>query len=172
MRTAASLIIPLMLVLSVIYGKMKRVPVYSAFITGAAEGMRTAARILPPLVLMFVLIAFLRTSGCLAAMERLLSPLFASFGIPEKLAGLILLRPVSGSGALAMASDIMSAAGADSQIGLTACAIVGTSETMLYTLTLYLPAGGVRKSGALLPLALLLYLCGVAGAILLVPLFA
>lgn len=172
MRFTASLIIPLLFVLSVIYGKLKGVSVYSAFIAGAAEGMKTAARILPPLVMMFALIGFMRFSGCLSLLEGLLSPLFSLLGIPEKLAGLILLRPVSGSGALAMAADIMKEAGADSKLGMTACSIVGTSETMLYTLTLYLPAGGVKRSGALFPLALLLYISGIAGALLITPLFA
>ncbi len=153
--------LPLALALfCVLAGMIRRAPVYDAFLTGALEGLDTARRIVPSLVGMLCAIAALRACGVLDAICRVCAPALTAAGLPPGVLPLMLLRPLSGSASLAMLSDIMAQYGPDSREGLTACALMGSSETIFYTCTLYLSAAGVKRSRHAIPAALLAWLAG------------
>ncbi len=137
-----------------LYAALVGVDVYAALLDGAKKGLSLLADLVPALVLLFALIASLRASGLSEALGRLLAPLLCRLGIPEETALLMLLRPLSGSGALAAAAELMERCGADSLIGRTAAVMMGSSETTFYVVAIYFSAAGVRKSRWAIPAAL------------------
>lgn len=142
MRTISLYIIPLIFSAIVLYGFYKKVNVFEAFLEGAAEGIATVVKILPALIGLVAAITVFRTSGALSLIIKLLSPITKLLKIPSEVMPLALLRPVSGSGALAVVSDILSAYGADSEVGRIASVMMGSTETTFYTLCVYF--GSVR----------------------------
>lgn len=154
-----------------LYGLLRGADVFSALVDGAAEGLRVAARIFPPLVCLLTCVAMLRASGALDALTRLLSPALGLMGIPPDCAVLMLLRPLSGSGALAAAAEIIAQNGADSLVGRTAAVMLGSTETTLYVVAVYFGAVGVKKSRWAVPAALCADLAGFAAAALATRLF-
>ncbi len=139
-------IMPLLLIIIIGYGLIKRVNVFEAFLDGAKEGLKTAADILPALVGLIAAITMLRTSGALEFISRLLAPVTNLFGIPSEVIGLALLRPVSGSGALALINDLFSVHGPDSLVGRIASVMMGSTETTFYTLAVYCGSVGIKDS--------------------------
>ena len=139
-------IMPLLLVIIIGHGLIKKVNVFEAFLDGAKEGLKTAADILPALVGLIAAITMLRTSGALDFISRLLAPVTNLFGIPSEVIGLALLRPVSGSGALALVNDLFSAHGPDSMVGRIASVMMGSTETTFYTLAVYCGSVGIKDS--------------------------
>lgn len=146
-------------------GWMRHVNLYDAFVKGAREGLQSAVHILPNLMAMLMGIHLLGASGLLTGLESLLTPLLRIMGLPSDTAPLLLLRPFSGSGALAMLTEIMETAGADSRAGLVASTIMGSSETIIYALGIYGAAGKVNGFRYALPVALAAWFisCGAAG---------
>lgn len=130
----------------VLLGAVRRVDVYSAFSDGAQEGMRTALHVTPYLCAALLLIAFLRGSGVLAFAENLLAPLMEAVGLPRELLAFLLIRPVSGSGSLSALSALIDALGVDAPASRMAAVLMGSSETILYVLGLYLGAVKLRSS--------------------------
>ncbi len=130
------------------------VDVYAALLKGAEAGLRVLLRILPALVCLLPAVAMLRQSGAIDAFTALLAPLLKAVGIPPETAALMLLRPISGSAALAAAGEIIPAAGADSLVGRTAAVMLGSTETTFYVLSVYFGAAGVKKSRHAVPAAL------------------
>ena len=153
-------IVPLMILLILVYGLIRRVPVYDTFIGGAKKGLRTAVDILPTLVAMIVFISMLVQSGALAAFTRFCSPLLRLLGIPAGALPVMIVRPFSGSAALAMLEQTFRQYGADSIEARTASAMMGSSETIFYTLPIYLAAAKARKSRYAVPAALIAWLAG------------
>ncbi len=143
---------------------LRGVDVYDALLTGARRGMKTAADILPALLVLYPLIYLLRACGLLELLGQWLSPLLQVLGVPEETAPLMLLRPLSGSGALSVASDLISRAGPDSLAGRTAAVMLGSTETTFYVLTVYLGAAGTKKARRILPAALCADLTGFEAA--------
>jgi spore maturation protein B len=141
-------------------GLLRGTDVFSAMTDGAAEGLRTVARIFPPLVVLLTAVSMLRASGALDALTALVSPLLSRVGIPSETAVLMLLRPLSGSGALAAASELIAAHGADSTVGRTAAVMLGSTETTFYVLTVYFGAVGIKKTRWALPAAICADLAG------------
>ena len=139
-------LIPLLLAGAALYALCRRVDVFSALTTGAGEGLSVVLRILPPLVALLTAVYMLRASGALELLTELLTPVLTFLGIPPETVGLLLIRPVSGSGALAVGSDIMQTYGPDSTIGRTAAVMLGSTETTFYTVAVYYGAAGDRKS--------------------------
>ena len=142
------------------FGLYKRVNVYDAFLKGAKSGLDTAVTILPSMAAMMLAVALLTDSRFMAALIGLLSPVFAFIGIDENAAPLMLMRPLSGSASLAILNSIFLTHGADSRAGMTASALMGSTETIFYTLSLYLAAAKVKKARHALPAALLAWLAG------------
>ncbi|MBR6524854.1 MAG: spore maturation protein [Clostridia bacterium] len=153
-----------------VFGAWKNVPVAQSFMTGAREGMDTALQILPSLFCMLIAVAALRTSGILEEAVALLSPLLQRCGIPADVLPLFLMRPLSGSASLAMAGELMATFGPDSPQGILGAILCASAETLFYVLAVYAGAAGVRKTGYLIPCALLTWLMGGAAAALVWPL--
>lgn len=150
-----SYIVPSGIIILLIYAAFKRVDCYSAFIEGASEALPTLAKLLPCLAAMLAAISVFRASGAAELLSSFCAPLFNALGIPPELSALIILRPFSGSGSLAMLSELLERYGADSFIGLCASVCVGSTETIFYTMALYCGAAGVKSARHALPAALI-----------------
>lgn len=164
-------IIPLLLAAAALYGLSRQVDVYDALTAGAADGLRILLRIFPALVALLSAVYMLRASGALTLLGRLLSPLLSLLGIPPETTPLLLIRPVSGSGALAVGSELMHRFGSDSYIGRVAAVMLGSTETTFYTVAVYFGAAGIRRSRYAIPAALVADLVGFAAAAMAVRLF-
>ena len=157
-------LIPLLLAGAALYALCRRVDVFSALTTGAGEGLSVVLRILPPLVALLTAVYMLRASGALELLTELLTPVLTFLGIPPETVGLRRIRPVSGSGALAVGSDIMQTYGPDSTIGRTAAVMLGSTETTFYTVAVYYGAAGIRRTRHTIPAALAADIAGFLAA--------
>lgn len=166
LQTASKLILPAIFILILGYASLRRVPVFDTFLTGAAKGLSSAASILPALVGLLCAISMLRASGLLDFLGNLLSPALSKVGMPQGVLPLALLKPVSGSGALAMIKDVFDTNGVDSFAGKVASVMLGSSETTFYTLAVYYGAVGVRDSRYTVSAAVLADIVGVCAAVL------
>lgn len=160
----SSLLIPLLLTAAALWGLGRRMDVYDALTAGAAEGLTVLLRIVPSLIALLTAVYMLRASGALALLARLLSPALEALGIPPETAALLLVRPVSGSGALAVGSELMAAHGPDSYIGRCAAVMLGCTETTFYTIVVYFGAAGIRRTRYTVPAALAADLAGFIAA--------
>ena len=154
MRALLDLIPALLLSALSIYAARRGVDLYAALTAGARKGLRLAAELLPALTVLFAAIWLLRASGLPVLLGRLAAPLLRRLDIPEETALLMLLRPLSGSGALAAASELIRTYGADSLVGRTAAVMIGSSETTFYVIAVYFSAAGVRRTRWAIPAAL------------------
>ena len=127
---------------------------YAALTRGAEDGFRVLLRIFPALVTLLPAIAMFRASGAMDALATLCGPLWTALGIPPEVAPLMLIRPVSGSGALAVAGELIRVHGPDSLIGRMAAVMLGSTETTFYTIAVYFGAAGVRRTRHAIPAAL------------------
>lgn len=149
------LIIPLLILWLLGTAAMKRVPMYDAFVIGAKQGLNVTVQVLPNLAAMLCAISLMEYSGLTAALCGLCAPLFTSLGLPVEIAPLVFLRPLSGSASLGMVENLMNAYGADSRIGLIACTVMGSSETIFYTICVYMSAASDRRTGYAIPCSLI-----------------
>ncbi|MCI6378692.1 MAG: spore maturation protein [Clostridiales bacterium] len=157
----SGLILPMLLLALLLGAAWRRLPMYDLFVTGAKEGMRVAASVLPNLAAMLCAISLMQASGLMDALCEVCAPLFAWLGLPKEVAPLVLLRPLSGSASLAMVERLMRQYGADSRIGLIACTVMGSSETIFYTICVYMSVARDRRTGYAAPCALIGSLVGV-----------
>ena len=134
--------------------------VYSLLVTGAAEGLTTVLQIIPALVILLSSVHMLRASGAMEWLTSLLSPVCQQVGIPPETVPLIIIRPISGSAALAVGSEIMATYGVNSAIGRTAAVMLGSTETTFYTISVYFGAAGIKKTRYAIPAALIADLTG------------
>ena len=137
--------IPMLLLLIPLYGIRKKQPVYELFIEGASEGVHMALQILPYLMAMLTAVAVFRASGAFELLAKMLYPLTTYLGIPVDVVPLAIMRPLSGSGALAMASDVINNAGPDCFTGLLASVMQGSTDTTFYILAVYFGSVGIKK---------------------------
>ncbi|MGR3764887.1 spore maturation protein [Rossellomorea sp. NS-SX7] len=161
-------LIPIMIGFILIYGTLKKVPTYEVFVEGGKEGIKIAVSIIPFLIGMLVAITVFRESGALEFFVDLLRPALLALGIPPEIVPLAIIRPISGTAALGMMSDIVAAYGPDSFIGRLASTLQGSTDTTLYVLTVYFGAVGIKKMGDALKVGLLADLVGIAAAIFIV----
>ena len=150
----SSLVIPLLLAGVAVYGMGRRVDVYSALTHGAEEGLTVLLRIIPALVGLLTAVSMFRASGAMEWFSDLCAPVLELLGIPPETAPLMLVRPVSGSGALAVASDLLATYGPDSYVGRVAAVMLGSTETTFYTIAVYFGAAGIHKTRHTVPAAL------------------
>ncbi len=127
---------------------------YDILLQGAAEGLGLVKSILPALILLLTAVHMLRESGAVELLSRFAAPLFQLFGIPPETAMLVLIRPISGSAALAVGAELMGQYGVDSQIGRTVAVMLGSTETTFYTISVYFGAAGIQKTRYTIPAAL------------------
>ena len=150
----SSLLLPLLLSGAGLCGLWRRADVYAALTRGAEDGLRVLLRILPALAALLPAIAMFRASGAMDALSQCLTPLLEPLGIPPEVAPLLLTRPISGSGALATAGELIRAHGVDSHIGRVAAVTLGSTETTFYTVAVYFGAAGIRRTRHAIPAAL------------------
>ncbi len=171
MKLLGDLAIPLIISAVLIYSLTHRTDIFPAMTDGAKSGLKTVMGIVPALIVLLPGIYMLRASGLIDALCWLLQPLLSFVGIPAETVPLMLLRPLSGSGALAVGSEIMSTAGADSLVGRTAAVMLGSTETTFYVIAVYFGAAGIKKSRHAIPAALVADTVGFLTAALFVRLF-
>lgn len=164
-------IVPLLLFVSCILALRKRENAYDLMLDGARDGLKLLLSIVPTLVLLLTAVSMLRASGAMAAISRFFSPVLSSVGIPPETAMLVLIRPISGSAALAVGAELMAAHGVDSLVGRTVAVMLGSTETTFYTISVYFGAAGIRKTRYTLPAALFADFVGFFMASLTVRLF-
>ena len=148
------LLVPLLFLAGGIFALVRQQDAYGALLRGAQDGLRLVAVIAPSLIVLLSVVTLLRESGFFALLSGWLGPFFAQFGIPAELAPLMLIRPISGSAALAVGADLMREHGVDSLVGRTAAVMLGSSETTFYTISVYFGAAGVRRTRYAIPAAL------------------
>lgn len=146
---------PVLLVGIPLVGMLRGVKVYDTFIEGAKEGFNVAVRIIPFLVGILVAIGMFRGSGAMDMLTNGLRPLMAATGFPPELFPLVILRTLSGSGSLALTTDLIKRFGADSLIARTAATMYGSSETTFYVLAVYFGSVGIKKTRHAIPAALI-----------------
>ena len=147
-------IVPGLLLLTSAAALRKKENGYDLMLRGAADGLKLLCSILPALVLLLTAVHMLRASGAVELLSGFLAPVFSLFGIPPETAMLVLIRPISGSAALAVGADLMARYGPDSLIGRTAAVMLGSTETTFYTISVYFGAAGIRKTRYTIPAAL------------------
>lgn len=147
-------IIPVILLLVSSYALHKKESSYDLMLDGAAEGLKLLIAILPALILLLTAVHILKASGAVEILSAFLAPVFSILGIPPETAILVLIRPISGSAALAVGADLMAEYGVDSPIGRTAAVMLGSTETTFYTISVYFGAAGIRKTRYTIPAAL------------------
>ena len=171
MNTVSALTVPVILGFVGVYALYKKNDLYSALMRGAADGLSTAIKIMPPIVVLLSAVYLFRASGAMGYLVQLFAPITTRLGIPPECAPLMLIRPLSGSAALATGRDIISAYGANSLIGRTAAVMLGSSETTFYVIAVYFGALKLKKTRYAIPAALLSDLAGAIAASLTVRLF-
>ncbi len=164
-------IVPLLIFLVCAVSLGKKENPYELMLAGAKDGLKILLSILPALILLLTAVNMLRASGAIEAIGHFLAPVFSLFGIPPETAILVLVRPISGSAALAVGADLIATYGVDSQIGRTAAVMLGSTETTFYTISVYFGACGVQKTRYVIPAALIADLTGFFMASLTVRLF-
>lgn len=137
--------VPVMMLGIVAFGLAKRINVYDSFVAGAKSGMESMFQIAAPLVGLLVAISMFRASGALELLAKILSPITGGLKIPSDVLPLALLRPVSGSGSIAIVNDIFKNFGPDSIEGKIASVMMGSTETTFYTVAVYFGAVGIKK---------------------------
>lgn len=140
------LLVPLLLTFISLYALIRKQDVYALLLSGAREGLSTLLSIAPSLIVLLTGISMLRSSGFFTWMAQALAPVFRFLGMPPELAPLMLVRPVSGSAALAVGAELMKTYGVDSLIGKTAAVMLGSTETTFYTISVYFGASGIRDT--------------------------
>ena len=156
----STLIVPVLLTFTACFALGKRVDVYSALTKGAEEGLTVLLHILPSLIALLSAVYMFRASGAMEALGALLAPALDKIGIPAETAPLLFIRPISGSGALAVASDLMASHGPDSYIGRVAAVMLGSTETTFYTIAVYFGSAGIVRTRHTVPAALAADLTG------------
>lgn len=165
------LIIPILLFLIIASAMARRVKVYHEFIIGVEDGMKTVIGIFPTMLGILTAASMLQTSGAMDALISLLSPVIHFFRIPSDVMPLALLRPVSGSGALGILTDLLNRFGPDSVEGRIACVMMGSTETTFYTMCVYFKNTRVKNTGMTLLCALLGDAAGLIASVAAVRLF-
>ena len=162
----SNIAMPLMIIIIVLYGVIERKKVFDIFLDGAKEGIGVVFNIFPTLVGLFVAIGALRSSGIIDLTVNFLTPFLNLVNFPTEILPLALIRPISGSSSIAVATDIMKNFGVDSNIGLIASVIMGSTETTVYTIAVYTSSVGIRKTRFVLWAALIADFVGIITSII------
>ena len=151
MGVISVLAIPCLILLVVIYGAVKKVKIYEAFVEGAKEGFQVGVRIIPYLVAMLVAIGVFRAGGAMEILASLLSPVTNLIGMPSEALPMALMRPLSGSGALGVMSEVFKSHGADSLLGRMVSVMMGSGETTFYVLAVYFGSVSITRTRQAVP---------------------
>ena len=161
----STIAVPVVIIIIVIYGIADKKKVYDIFVEGATEGMSIVIKIFPTLLGIFLAVGVLRSSGLLEIITRAVSVFTNKVGFPSEVMPLAMLRPISGSGSIAIATEIMQKFGVDSLIGLIAATIMGSTETTLYVIAVYTSSVNVKKIRFVLFAALMADIAGIIASV-------
>lgn len=150
----SNLAMPLIILIIVFYSLIERKKAFDIFLDGAKEGLNIVLNIFPALIGLFVAIGALRSSGILDLIINFITPILDILNFPSEIMPLAILRPISGSSSIAIATDIMKNFGVDSNIGIIAATIMGSTETTLYTIAVYTSSVKIKKTRFVLLAAL------------------
>jgi spore maturation protein SpmB len=164
LNSLSSWLIPALISGLLIFGYLRGVRIYETLTDGAKEGFTTAIKIIPFLVAIFVAVGMFRASGAMDILISLLSPLTEAVGMPAEALTMALLRPLSGSGAFGLMSEIVQQA-PDSFLAALVSVMQGSTETTFYVLAVYFGAVGIRRTRHALPAALCADAAGVIAAV-------
>ena len=164
-NSVSNCIIPIIIMIIIICGLKDRREMFDLFISGAEEGIKITYRLIPTLIGIFFSIELLRCSGFIQMIANILKPILSLINIPSEIIPLALIRPISGSGAIGVATDIMKTYGVDSYIGTVAAVIMGATETTFYTIAVYTGNLKVNKSSKLIAAALTADVVGMLAAV-------
>ena len=162
----SSAVIPIVILGIVAYGLYEKNKVYDTFVEGASEGIKIVFNIFPTLIGIFMAVGALRSSGILDLIIRLIEPITSFLKIPSEVMPLALLRPISGSASMGVATDIMKNYGVDSKIGRIASVIMGSTETTLYTIAIYTSCIKIKKTRCVLAAALVADIVGMVTSVI------
>ncbi len=166
----SKLAIPLLIVIFIGYGAIKKVKVYESFVEGAKDGFNIAVKIIPFLVAMLIAIGIFRAGGAMDWLIYILKPLTNLIGMPAEALPMALMRPLSGSGSLGIMSENLAVYGPDSFIGILVSTIYGSTETTFYVLALYFGSVNIKNTRHALPVGLIADAAGILGALFIVKL--
>lgn len=147
-------IVPMIILTVTLLALRKRENAYTIMLDGAYDGLKLLLSILPALIMLLTAVYMLRASGAVELLSRMAAPLFRMFGIPPETAMLVMIRPISGSAALAVGAELMAQYGVDSPIGRTVAVMLGSTETTFYTISVYFGAAGIKRTRYTVPAAL------------------
>lgn len=162
----SSIAVPMIILIIITYGLMEKNKVFDTFLDGAKEGIEIVLKIFPTLIGLFVAIGALRSSGILDFIINSMEPMLKLLNIPSQIMPIAILRPISGSASIAVATDIMKKFGVDSNIGLITSTIMGSTETTLYTIAIYTSAVGIKKTRFVLYAALAADIAGMLASVI------
>ena len=165
MEIFSNLLIPIIILYIVVYGKYKKIDVYDSFVKGAIDGLKAAWDILPYIIGIFLAIGIFKTGKGLDMLEWLFTPIANMMSIPKELIGLISVKPLSGSGALGMYSELANRVGIGSLVEKMGATIVGSSETIFYTLAIYYGSLKIKNTRHTLSCAMISHVAGVIAAV-------
>ena len=164
-------IVPVLLFAACAVALRKKENPYSLLLAGGSEGLKLLVTLVPTLIRLLTAVTMLRASGAVELISSFFAPVFHFFGIPPETAILVLLRPISGSAALAVGIELMAEYGVDSLIGRTVAVMLGSTETTFYTISVYFGAAGIQKTRYTVPAALMADFTGFFMAALTVKIF-
>lgn len=133
----STLAVPITILFIILYAVKEKIEIFDLFLKGATEGIEITLKIFPTLIGLFLAIGMLNSSGILDFTTMIISPVLNLIGFPKEIVPLAILRPISGSASMAIATNIIKQNGVDSFIGILAAVIMGSTETTLYTIAVY-----------------------------------
>ena len=157
---------PIIIFIIVLNGINQKISVFDIFLKGGVDGINITLKIFPTLIGLFMAIGMLRSSGIIDFITKIISPLLYFIQFPKEVVPLALLRPISGSASMAVATDIIKSNGADSFVGILASVIMGSTETTLYTIAVYTSSVKIKKTRGVLIAALAADLTGIIVSLL------
>lgn len=158
----STIAMPVIILIIILYGFIEKNKVFDIFLEGAKEGVQIVFNLIPTLIGLFVAVGALRNSGILEAIINIILPILEKVNFPKEIMPLAILRPISGSAAMAVATDIMKNYGVDSKIGKIASVIMGSTETTIYTIAVYTSVVKIKKTRGVLIAALIGDVVGMA----------
>ena len=156
---------PLIIFIIIFTGLSEKKKTFDLFLKGAKDGIDITLKIFPTLIGLFFAIGLLRNSGTIDIIIKFLNPLLVRFNIPSEILPLAILRPISGSGSIAIATEIMKNYGTDTLIGLIASVIMGATETTIYTIAVYTSSIKIKNTRFVLWASLMADVVGMAAAV-------
>ena len=157
----SGLFLPALLGVILLHGFLKKAPVYDLFVEGCRDGIKSAVEITPYIIAVFLVIQIMTDSGALGLLEKLCGPSLEPLGIPRELISFMIMRPVSGSGTLAIIENIAQTFGPDSFLCRCASVMMGSSETLLYAVAVYFGATRVSSLRHTIPAGVAGYAAGI-----------